>query len=419
MLPITNRSEGALPCSPQSSPVPYAAFDQRSPQHVGGTSTDTSASLASGQQGCVLEDCGSIGAVGVGDGVVKKVRPWIDNTPTTPWMDFPPTPWGDAPYGFACPGSPPFHSIPFVEAGDGLEHHHATSGTNASGGVCGGGSCIAGCGTNCVVGCMGTPCGSACGASIGIWPPTPTPSNRAVLQTPNFSFGMAADGGAHVMPPPSMVAGPQMHPPPRVAAMAAAAAAAAAGAAAAAAAACGVNAVAAGADQPRPEVQGASAHIGGGDSEEDYISWASQRYDVCAYTSAASATDGARADGVTSRCRRPEPVLVEEVSDEEDLDALVPPPGSVLLAHVASRGSVLHGTGKCRPCAWFWKPQRCTNYQDCGYCHQCPQGELKSRKKSKVAAMRLGALVPQHKSVTQQVGATLQSARVLKLSPLI
>ncbi|CAK9010629.1 unnamed protein product [Durusdinium trenchii] len=59
-----------------------------------------------------------------------------------------------------------------------------------------------------------------------------------------------------------------------------------------------------------------------------------------------------------------------------------------------SKGSSTHGSGKCRPCAWFWKPQGCQNDKECGYCHLCPEGELKNRKKSKVAAMRMGALVP-------------------------
>lgn len=53
-----------------------------------------------------------------------------------------------------------------------------------------------------------------------------------------------------------------------------------------------------------------------------------------------------------------------------------------------------HGPGHCRPCAWFWKEHGCRNGASCGYCHLCPEGELKSRKKNKVAAMRMGALAP-------------------------
>merc|ERR1719343_1779800 len=57
-------------------------------------------------------------------------------------------------------------------------------------------------------------------------------------------------------------------------------------------------------------------------------------------------------------------------------------------------GSILHGTGKCRPCAWFWKPVGCQNDRTCGYCHLCPESELKNRKKSKQNLLRLGLPTP-------------------------
>ncbi|CAK9018782.1 unnamed protein product [Durusdinium trenchii] len=59
-----------------------------------------------------------------------------------------------------------------------------------------------------------------------------------------------------------------------------------------------------------------------------------------------------------------------------------------------SAGSVLHGTGECRPCAWFWKPNGCLNGVDCRHCHDCPPGEVKSRKKGKQAMLRLGLATP-------------------------
>mmetsp|Transcript_95501 Transcript_95501/g.169575 ORF Transcript_95501/g.169575 Transcript_95501/m.169575 type:complete len:219 (+) Transcript_95501:48-704(+) len=57
-----------------------------------------------------------------------------------------------------------------------------------------------------------------------------------------------------------------------------------------------------------------------------------------------------------------------------------------------SLGSALHGTGNCRPCAWMWKARGCMNAASCDYCHLCPEGELKNRKRSKIAAIRSGAL---------------------------
>eukprot|EP00429_Kryptoperidinium_foliaceum_P098645 CAMPEP_0176244496 /NCGR_PEP_ID=MMETSP0121_2-20121125/31460_1 /TAXON_ID=160619 /ORGANISM="Kryptoperidinium foliaceum, Strain CCMP 1326" /LENGTH=351 /DNA_ID=CAMNT_0017584103 /DNA_START=82 /DNA_END=1135 /DNA_ORIENTATION=- len=53
-----------------------------------------------------------------------------------------------------------------------------------------------------------------------------------------------------------------------------------------------------------------------------------------------------------------------------------------------SLGSTMHSVGKCSPCAWYWKPRGCTNAFQCDFCHLCPEGELKSRKKAKIAARK-------------------------------
>lgn len=48
----------------------------------------------------------------------------------------------------------------------------------------------------------------------------------------------------------------------------------------------------------------------------------------------------------------------------------------------ASLGSVGHSTGQCRPCAWVYKDANgCKNGSSCNYCHLCPPGELKRRKR--------------------------------------
>lgn len=56
-----------------------------------------------------------------------------------------------------------------------------------------------------------------------------------------------------------------------------------------------------------------------------------------------------------------------------------------------SKGSALHGTGECKPCAWFWHPKGCQNAEDCEFCHFCPEGELKLRRKLKIQNLRGGA----------------------------
>lgn len=59
-----------------------------------------------------------------------------------------------------------------------------------------------------------------------------------------------------------------------------------------------------------------------------------------------------------------------------------------------SPGSDLHGSGNCNPCAWFWKPRGCASGAQCDYCHLCPDGELKRRKKLKIAEIKMGVREP-------------------------
>merc|ERR1711959_101283 len=48
-----------------------------------------------------------------------------------------------------------------------------------------------------------------------------------------------------------------------------------------------------------------------------------------------------------------------------------------------SEGSAFHGTGRCKPCAWFWKADSCRHGYKCLYCHLCPQDEIKRRKRAR------------------------------------
>jgi len=61
-----------------------------------------------------------------------------------------------------------------------------------------------------------------------------------------------------------------------------------------------------------------------------------------------------------------------------------------------SVGAMLHGSGQCKPCAWFWKPEGCQWGRECGHCHLCPVGELRRRKKEKrTEAKEMKALLRQ------------------------
>merc|ERR1712151_838217 len=57
------------------------------------------------------------------------------------------------------------------------------------------------------------------------------------------------------------------------------------------------------------------------------------------------------------------------------------------LAHVVeslvSKGSMFHGSGECKPCAWFYKPQGCQNGAECLHCHLCPENEIQARRRAK------------------------------------
>lgn len=51
-----------------------------------------------------------------------------------------------------------------------------------------------------------------------------------------------------------------------------------------------------------------------------------------------------------------------------------------------SVGSAGHEFGTCKPCAFLWKDANgCSNGQNCLYCHLYPAGEVKRRKKEKLA----------------------------------
>jgi hypothetical protein len=79
-----------------------------------------------------------------------------------------------------------------------------------------------------------------------------------------------------------------------------------------------------------------------------------------------------------------------------------PPPGLKAPPNTPSHGSVMHTLGNCRPCAWFHKEKGCQNGRECNYCHVCTDGELKSRKKNKQVAMRLGLVTPKKDITSEQ-----------------
>lgn len=53
-----------------------------------------------------------------------------------------------------------------------------------------------------------------------------------------------------------------------------------------------------------------------------------------------------------------------------------------------SVGSWCHFMGACRPCAWFHHANGCQHGADCAFCHLCPPGEIKRRKKIKYQLLK-------------------------------
>ncbi|OLP88366.1 hypothetical protein AK812_SmicGene30308 [Symbiodinium microadriaticum] len=81
--------------------------------------------------------------------------------------------------------------------------------------------------------------------------------------------------------------------------------------------------------------------------------------------------------------------LLEPLPDE---DGITSPLSALSTAEpwkvVPSLGSDQHGTGLCKPCLWFWKPQGCQKGHSCSYCHLCPQNEFTVRKKLTARALK-------------------------------
>ncbi|CAE8605150.1 unnamed protein product [Polarella glacialis] len=66
--------------------------------------------------------------------------------------------------------------------------------------------------------------------------------------------------------------------------------------------------------------------------------------------------------------------------------------GEIGMAHrgfpagLPSQGSVGHWQGRCKPCAFLY--EGCENGFLCEFCHLCPPGEIKRRKRLKIALKR-------------------------------
>eukprot|EP00446_Apocalathium_sp_SHHI-4_P015137 CAMPEP_0177210430 /NCGR_PEP_ID=MMETSP0367-20130122/31545_1 /TAXON_ID=447022 ORGANISM="Scrippsiella hangoei-like, Strain SHHI-4" /NCGR_SAMPLE_ID=MMETSP0367 /ASSEMBLY_ACC=CAM_ASM_000362 /LENGTH=339 /DNA_ID=CAMNT_0018659529 /DNA_START=42 /DNA_END=1061 /DNA_ORIENTATION=- len=77
----------------------------------------------------------------------------------------------------------------------------------------------------------------------------------------------------------------------------------------------------------------------------------------------------------------------EHLVKEADNSDLGDPSVLMQTSEVQEADPLLHELGICVPCAWLWKPSGCQRAK-CKFCHLCPEGALKDRKKSKYAIRR-------------------------------
>eukprot|EP00746_Dinoflagellata_sp_MGD_P028211 gnl/MRDRNA2_/MRDRNA2_166710_c0_seq1.p1 gnl/MRDRNA2_/MRDRNA2_166710_c0~~gnl/MRDRNA2_/MRDRNA2_166710_c0_seq1.p1 ORF type:complete len:239 (-),score=44.89 gnl/MRDRNA2_/MRDRNA2_166710_c0_seq1:332-1048(-) len=94
-------------------------------------------------------------------------------------------------------------------------------------------------------------------------------------------------------------------------------------------------------------------------------------------------------------------VLQDIMSDMDSLDSDTPvkstvafqkPPKMMISLSdqlgISSVGSAGHASGTCKPCAFIWK-DGCASGANCQFCHMCPPGEVKRRKKDKTTYRKM------------------------------
>lgn len=87
--------------------------------------------------------------------------------------------------------------------------------------------------------------------------------------------------------------------------------------------------------------------------------------------------------------RRASGIPALDIDDPADeMLATAPSPQMHITPSETSVGSAMHGTGSCKPCAWFFKLGGCQYGLECRHCHLCPEGELRKRKKEKKGLIR-------------------------------
>lgn len=133
---------------------------------------------------------------------------------------------------------------------------------------------------------------------------------------------------------------------------------------------------------------------------------------------AESSTSRTTASAASSRGFQRKPSLEEGEIADEDAGQTLPRDKPFPYAGI-SCGSGMHGTGTCKPCAWMHRDaDGCRNGQQCEYCHLCPPGELRRRKRDKMQRRMDEIRQAQALAAANEPASTLASSSSLMSSTL-
>ena len=91
-----------------------------------------------------------------------------------------------------------------------------------------------------------------------------------------------------------------------------------------------------------------------------------------------------------------------ESSESEDEAVAVEIEPSALRRPTMSLGAAFHGTGLCKPCGWYWRPQGCSNGANCRHCHLCDVSAVRARKKKALKASKIARFQCQGRQVRER-----------------
>lgn len=76
-----------------------------------------------------------------------------------------------------------------------------------------------------------------------------------------------------------------------------------------------------------------------------------------------------------------------------------------------SAGSHNHGTRDCEPCAFWYTVNGCTRGEECVFCHLCPRGEFKRKKKARIVVAKAARKLQLELEDAEQCNSTRNDAR--------